>query len=340
MPASVRIPHETGIALITVLLIVSLAAIAATALAAVQQLAIRRSTLLLHHQQAKLYALGAEQWAAVILQRDLDNNRSDHLEEPWATTPATFPIEGGSISGSIQELQGRFNLNNLLARKSSNADGSPGAGDDQIQSDDGINRAQLEILQRLLESLDLDPNIAQAIADWIDPDQTARFPDGAEDSDYSNLTPAYLSANRPLVSLSELRLIRGIDRESYARLADHVYAVPVNDYAPPTPVNINTTTAPVLAAVASIELQRATEIIQNRPLSGYASVEDFLADAQLAIPSERFGVASQYFLVRAQARVGEARASINSLLQRAEPSSTGATSASLRILLRSFGRDE
>jgi general secretion pathway protein K len=50
-----------------VLLIVFIASVTATSLAALQQRAIRRSTVLIHQQQARLYTLGLEQWAMIIL---------------------------------------------------------------------------------------------------------------------------------------------------------------------------------------------------------------------------------------------------------------------------------
>ena len=59
--------RQGGVALITVLLIVFIASIAATSLAALQQRAIRRSTVLMHQQQARLYTLGAEQEAVIVL---------------------------------------------------------------------------------------------------------------------------------------------------------------------------------------------------------------------------------------------------------------------------------
>jgi type II secretory pathway component PulK len=95
--------RQSGVALLTVLLVVFLASVAAISLASVQQLAIRRSTLLLHQQQAHLYALGAEQWAAAILVRDLKDNQTDHLNETWATLPPALPVEGDVLEYEEQD---------------------------------------------------------------------------------------------------------------------------------------------------------------------------------------------------------------------------------------------
>ncbi len=152
--------RQTGVALITVLLVVFLATIAATALSSVQQLTLRRSTLHLHLHQARLYTLGAEQWAMSILQRDRRDNDTDHLGEDWASLPPALPVEGGSISGHLEDLQGRFHLNNL------------------INSEGELDPVWLGHLERLLEHLELESGLAQAIVDWIDADPTMSHGEG------------------------------------------------------------------------------------------------------------------------------------------------------------------
>jgi general secretion pathway protein K len=130
--------RQAGVALITVLLIVFLASIAAVSLAAMQQLAIRRSGALLHQQQARLYTLGLEQAAMLILIRDRQNTKTDHPGEEWANLPLTLPIDGGVLTGRIRDMQGCFNLNNLWQPASGEStaptpnkkpDGTPAEGD-------------------------------------------------------------------------------------------------------------------------------------------------------------------------------------------------------------------
>lgn len=316
--------RQAGVALLTVLLIVFLASLTATSLAALQQFAIRRHTLLQHQQQARLYALGAEQWAAAILERDKDKAR-DHLGEEWAAGSLSRPVEGGFVSGRIQDLQGCFNLNNLLQSN------LPNAAEGDGRSRAAVDSKWLGALQRLLAILELDPGIAQAIADWIDPDQEPLFPDGAEDSEYTQRSPPYITANRPLLSVSELRSIKGIDPESYAKLAPYVCALP-----PGTPVNVNTASPLVLAALdGQLDPNRLGTLIEERPAQGYRSLEEFLEAAQLnpnASLRQQLDLKSRYFLVSIEAQVGEARARLSSLLERGDQGNS-------RILLRSFGND-
>lgn len=336
-------PCQTGVALLTVLLIVFLASMTATHLAFLQQLTIRRSTLLEHRQQALLYTLGAEQWAAVMLKRDRENSNKDDLNELWAKLPPALPIQGGYLTGQLQDLQGRFNINNLL--KLSDNDRRRGEGQygkqqtDAIASmpnaGDAIDVAQFETLQRLLLILELEPELAQAIVDWLDPDQEPRFPGGAEDSAYVTHTPPYLAANRPLVSLSELRLIKGIDKEVYAKLAPYLCTLP-----PGTELNVNTAPPPVLAALGDdIGLPRAENLVETRDKgnqNGYDSVTNFLN--AFGIEEETFAtipltVSSRYFLLQAEAQVGEGRALLHSIIHRPD-------SGNMRILLRRFGNDD
>lgn len=360
-PADLPIDRQAGVALITVLLIVFLASLTATSLATLQQIAIRRSTVLQHQQQARLYTLGIEQWAALTLSRDRQENQTDHPGEAWANLPAALPVAEAILSAKIRDLQGCFNLNNLwrsatgsttspgdnLERPPKN-DEEPEENPDDLSSDQpsapepstskdanppqsgkaGLDQIQLQMLQRLLTILELKPGLAQAIADWIDPDADPLFPDGAEDSDYTILNPPYLAANRPFTSISELRLVKGMDRETYTKLAPLVCALP-----PGTALNVNTAPAAVLAALSE-ELEPADleRLLEDRPEKGYENVDEFLNAAKITLNAELkalLGVESQYFLLRADVRVGDGHSMLYSVLFRDDQS--------VRILRRSFG---
>lgn len=365
---------QTGVALITVLLIVFLASATATSLAALQQMAIRRSTVLQHQQQARLYTFAIEQWAMLMLARDRKRNQIDHPGEQWATATAVFPIEAGTLSARLRDLQGCFNLNNLWQSSASpppdpnanaaNQENLPSDNSQQhpatpqqqqhaskegestttasptneaAQEDSDkagkprLNEAQFQVLEHLLHLLELKPELAQAIVDWVDPDQDPLFPNGAEDSDYTILTPSYLAANRPLLSISELRAIKGMDREAYDKLAPLVCALPAG-----TPLNVNTAPPLVLAALMEGKDPKEIEqLLENRPVDGYKSVDDFLNAATLTVNAQlkaQLSVATQHFLLRAEARVGDGRSVLYSTLHR--------TKNGVRVLWRSFGNQD
>lgn len=327
MTAAIR--RQSGVALLTVLLVVFLAGVAAASLATVQQFAIRRSGLLLHQQQARLYALGGEALAALVLKQDLENDRQqggvakDHLNEPWATESPVFPIEGGVLSGRIEDMQSCYNLNNLVPATDSTTGTPP---------DDSQIAQQRAAFGRLLNTLDLNPDLMDAIADWIDPDQDQRTA-GAEDAVYLSRDPAYLTAGGYLESISELRLIDGIDPEVYAKLAPHVCALP-----PGSTLSINTASPEVLTLLQDgLSVAELKAKLETRPAEGYDDVDQFLLDfgidAENSYPKSNLTVASRYFRVHVAAEVGDGRWQLTSVVERDDQ-------GQVRVLRRTFGNDE
>ncbi|MEO1576992.1 MAG: type II secretion system minor pseudopilin GspK, partial [Pseudomonadota bacterium] len=156
---------------------------------------VRRTASMLALDQGFQYALGGEAWAAEILNQDRRDSEIDSLEELWAATPPAFPIDGGQIVGQIEDMQSRFNLNNLIG---------PSGERDELW---------YPVFQRLLESLNMDVQIADQVVDWLDPDQDVSFPTGAEDDVYTGATPAYRTANIFITHPSELLAIEAITRE-------------------------------------------------------------------------------------------------------------------------------
>jgi len=222
--------QRRGVALITAMLITALAGSLAAGLSWDNALDVRRTMAMLYRDQAIQVAVGSEGWVRSILIADQTETQSDHLGEIWATEIPALPIDSeavqGEILGRISDLQGRFNINNLL------------------DSDGEIDQTSFEQFERLLLALGLDPRLAGVTADWVDANQEENIPDGAEDPLYSSLTPAYRTSNRPLVSVTELAAVDGMDRDSYEILLPHITALPER-----TAINVNTATVPVLQSL-------------------------------------------------------------------------------------------
>ena len=294
--------RQQGVALVTALLVVSLATVAAVAMAARFQVDMRRTGNLLNGEQAYAYAVSAESWAYVILRRDLKDTKHDSLDEDWSTALPPIPVEGGFVNGRIEDLQGRFNVNNLFS-----------AGGE-------VNTIQLDYYKRLLEVLDLEPALAPALQDWIDPDINATFPDGAEDDEYLLADLPYRAANRPLVDISELRLVKGYTPEVLAVLEPHVTALPVS-----TGININTATPLVLLALhADIEESDVEQLIEARdeeadgePFTDIKAflAHDALAGLELLVDVD---VKSDWFNVQTDVSVGRGQARLESRIVRGE----------------------
>ena len=107
--------RQRGVALVTALLVVSLATVAAVAMAARFQVDMRRTGNLLNGEQAYAYAVAAESWAYVILRRDRNESKHDSLDEDWSTSQRPSPVEGGFGNGHVEDLQGPFNEIHLVS---------------------------------------------------------------------------------------------------------------------------------------------------------------------------------------------------------------------------------
>ncbi|NGX16520.1 type II secretion system minor pseudopilin GspK [Wenzhouxiangella sp. XN24] len=298
---------QRGTALITAILVVALATAIAASLTWDLFLDQRRAFGRLAVDQGLMYSLGAESWAKKILRDDAEDNAFDHPGEPWATQIMPLPIEGGQIQGRIEDLNGRFNLNNL------------------IDAQGGSDPAAIESFRRLLMALELDVRLADRMADWIDRDLEPNFPDGAEDSAYLSRQPPFRTANRPITSVSEIMLVYPeLGRAGYDQLRPYVAALPRG-----TVININTAQPPVLLTAAeNLGAGEAERIVFDRPQEGWDSIEQ-LGDL---IPEEArasLGVASNWFRLSIRVDIGTQRFTMYSLLHRDG-------SGSVATVIRSF----
>ena len=293
---------QRGVALITALLVVALATVAAVAMASRQQLDVRRTANLLQGDQAYAYAQAVEDWARVVLKRDAEDNQIDKLDDTWAQRLSPIAVPGGQVNGYIIDLQGRFNLNNLAK-----PDPTP----------ENLNdNPDFLYFQNLLRALELDDQLVLAVLDWVDADFETHFPDGAEDDFYLSAEVPYRAANRPLQSISELRLVKGFDAAVWNKLAPYVCALP-----PGTALNINTAAAPLLQALLEdLTPTDAEQLVEARGEEGYESVQVFLQKNEVfagrEVEEAGLAVASQYFLARSEISVGSARAQMFSVLHR------------------------
>ena len=280
-----KIPN--GVALITVLLIVALATTAAVAMASRQHVDLRRTENTLVEGQAQQFLHTAELIAQRVLYDDIKKNQVDHLGEDWARQGPenTFKIEEdgellGSVSGYLYDLQGRFNLNNL-------------------HPDNDPNQLEITRFIRLLDNVGINNDqLAYTIRDWIDQDNNPNLTGGgAEDTVYLSQNPPYHTANRPMVSVSELLLLSGMTSENYRKLAPHVTALPQA-----TKINVNTASAEVLACLdASLTVNQTKSIAtDDRKFESIADFKNSQPFAGLNIDTAGLGVDSTYFLFQVE----------------------------------------
>lgn len=286
--------NERGVALITAMLITAMATMLAANLAWDNALDVRRSMVLMNRDQAIQVALGAESWVTNILRQDLEDSQTDHLGEIWATELPGLPIEGGEVFGAITDLQGRFNINNL------------------VDENGAVVEDSVEQFRRLLNTLGIDPRFAGIAADWLDSDIDAAFPDGAEDSIYTGMLPPYRTANQTLSSISELAALEGMDKATFDALAQHITALPGR-----TNINVNTATAAVLQSLGeNLSPADVEGLIAEREAGGFADVEGSFSSLVTPDVINDLGDSTRFFQLKVVVRIDTVRITLVSLLQR------------------------
>ena len=286
--------------MITAMLITALTGSLAAGLIWNNALDMRRTMVLLFHEQGLQVALGAESWIRNILRDDGIDSQTDHLGELWASELPGLPVDNdsvqGAVAGKIEDLQGRFNVNNLIDRNGE------------------VDQVVLEHFKRLLIVLDIDPRFAGLTADWIDADQNAGFPDGAEDSIYTSLTPPYRTFNRSLVNVTEIAALEGMDKASFDRLLPHVTALPGH-----TSINVNTATPAVLQSLdASMDANTVESLLSQREESGFQDIKATFGSfvTNQAILDQLEG-SSEFFQLKAVVQIDTVRLTYYSILLRA-----------------------
>lgn len=297
--------RERGVALISVLLVFALAAIITSQVASRNFRDIRKTANLLNSKQAYHYALAGEQLARQLLYRDFIDNkppRSDQLSDNWANIDQVFDIENGSMTINITDLHSKFNINNLL-------------------TDSGqINGIYYQQFINLLSELGIDTRIARGVIDWMDSNEQP-IAGGAEDDVYAELE--YLPANQFMADRSELRMIHKLSFTDYAKLKDHVVALPVtinNKATGITSYNLNTLDAKMLEVLAAgAQSNSISRIASRQQQGGYSTLNEWFsrgdATALLAVQNT-LTTQSQFFELEVKAVFGDRISIIRSQLYR------------------------
>ena len=294
---------QRGVAAITALLIVVVAAGAASLMLAQQSALLDQTLMVSSRAQADLYAQAGVDWARGILLQDGRNSAVDALDEGWARPIAAMPIERAVVAGDIADEQGKFNLNNVVERERR-------------------SEPDIKLLRQLLGLLELPPDLAEAVVDWIDRDDDLASPAGAENGYYLGLARPYRAANAPMIHVDELYRVRGFDARAVARLRPYVTALPAR-----TSINPNTAPELVVAAAFGVPRETAVQLLGERAAKPFPSKEAFTGVAQRAnlIAVNEFDVKSDWFRVRVQVTQDDVLVGTEALVKR-EPTAGRATS--------------
>ncbi|WP_144155992.1 type II secretion system minor pseudopilin GspK [Paraburkholderia sp. BCC1885] len=329
---------QTGVAIISALLVVALSAILVSGILWRQQVQIRRIENQRLLSQAQWISRGALDWTRLILRSEGDTSAGiTYLGGVWGVPIAKTRLsdflgqigevrasEGAAtyLSGSIEDAESKFNLRNLVS--------SPAPGLLQL------NVEQIAAFQRLLTELGLSGGLAQKAAVQLRSGlslSATRFqsqlstaggsptpvgggvggttftnkPGIADDDsdDNGGVTPLQMTGVDSLLD------VPGFTPDMIARLRPFVTYLPTN-----TAVNMNTAPAEVIAAVVpGMSLSNAQAFVARRETVFFHNVGDVQLAlqgsgvTQLAIDPSLFDVTTSYFFIHG--RVDHERAEVD-----------------------------
>jgi general secretion pathway protein K len=307
--------RQRGVALITAIVVVAIATVLAVRIGTRAALDLRRTAGLVALDQGWHVALGAEAWAAEVLREDFeDSQESDHLGEAWAQPLPPLPVDGGEVRGALEDMQGRFNLNNL------------------IDAEQQVDESNVERFERLLAIVGAQPRWARVMADWLDQDNMPQIPEGAEDGTYLSQNPPYRAANGLVATTTEMMALPGMTRDEFERIRPYVAALPVG-----TTINLCTAKAPVLVSLVEGGTDFGNEevLAANRRDGCFPTIEDLKATLDVPARQEiedRVSESTDWFRAVTAVRIGTSEFTLYSLIER-----NGATG--IRAVLRSTGTE-
>ena len=297
-----RARYQKGMALIIVLMLFAIISTLMMEILFRQNRFLNRADNLLQWDKRHQYAMAAEvvaqQGLIDDLQDDIKNNAQldDCVEERWAVQLPPTPYEDAFLSASVQDLQGRFNLNWLVTDDAGTF----------IRQPDRIKELEL-LLDEILPDQSDTGRLANEMADWLDSNNIVDGAQGAEDPEYRDRrTP-----NMPAAHESELRALLGFqasDMPEDPMLWGLLTALP-----PGTTLNVNTAPQQVLNAVVGSLAGAAgvKAIVDAREKEPVTDINQLLSDQvfselkpdQLDLLKQRLGVASEYFQVMVDVEV-------------------------------------
>ena len=314
--------RQRGVAVVTALLLTTLAVSIVASLFWQQQVQVRSMENQRLHFQTRWILRGGLDLVRLVLRQDMyDSKNITRADGIWATPLAETRLdqfvererlEGESfdaaISGQTYDAQSRYNLANLAI------EGGTG----------GINKAQLAVFRQLLQNLQLNPALAMPVATQVARSQGAGMlapQQGGQTPE--NVIPVPASGGQPLqlMRVEDLLSVAGFNQAAIEKLRDLVVVLPEQ-----TKVNVNTAPAELLAAlVVGMSVSEAQNIVVARKRTAFISPDNFKdyvkAFGKDLVKDLEVEVGSKYFLVLSRVRLDRAELLSWSLVMR-EPTGT------------------
>lgn len=308
MKLSIRY-RQHGVAVITALLLTTLAITIVASLFWQQQVQVRSIENQRLQLQKQWILRGALDWTRLILREDKRFSSTDHLGEPWAVplaetrldqyvenTDAKGDVPDAMLSGGIADAQARINLTNLC-------------------QNGAINPIEVAVFGRLLKNARQNPALAEAAAQLMAAAQRKPPEAGSDSRASSSSESTPLPMN--ILQTEDLLAVTGFTPEILESIKDFVIVLPV-----PTKINVNTAPAEVLAArIDTLSLSDAAALISARQNTWFRNEAEFIERLQaqgklLGSGANAIAVSSSYFLINGNVRLSRAGMQMLALIDR------------------------
>ena len=300
--------RQRGVAIITALLLTTLAVTIVASLFWMQQVQVRSMENQRLQLQTKWILRGGIDFSRMLLREEgLQRPAYTSLLSIWNTPLEETKLDDyvekerlaneksdATLQGRVVDATSRYNLTNLTQ-------GSV------------IDPFQVAVYKRLLTHLQINPTLAQKTAQMVlDGVGPAQVPIGAPQPPARSVVPLAMTR------LEDLLAVPGYTLADINKLRDFTVVLPESG----TPVNVNTAPAEVIAAlVNNFSVAQAQALVARRKQADYRSTADFTAQLfgvpQTDWPDQNlFDVRSEWFLVRSRVRLDRAQLDAESLVNR------------------------
>jgi len=285
--------RQHGVAVVTALLLTTLAVTIVTSLFWQQQVQVRSMENQRLQLQTRWILRGALDWARLVLHTDgYHNQMATALDHVWNTPLAETRLDqyierermegeafDATLSGRIIDATSRYNLRSL-------------AETGQVRAE------QVKVFGNLLQVLQMNRALAERVAQTV-----ARSQVQVKDE---------ASSPMPLTTVDDLLAVEGFTPVMVERLRPFVIVLPE-----PTNVNVNTASPEVLAAVVNGSISAGTTLAAQRKSAYFRTKEEFESRVIGNDPENfTYGVKSDYFLVESRVKLDRATLNATSLIHR------------------------
>lgn len=305
-PRFIQLRKQRGVAIVTALLLASLAITLVTSLFGQQNVQVRSIENQRFQLQKQWVMRGAIDWARLILREDAKLNRADYLGEPWSVPLADTRLDqyidktrtseeesNATLSGHIIDAQSRLNLTNLAATGI-------------------VDQPSVTAFEQLLTAQGLDPGLALPVAKLVASTKATPSQFNPDGTVKAAAVPAKLLS---LTQVDDLLVVPGFTPEAITKLKELVVFLPVA-----TPININTASAQVISArIPGVSLSDAQQIVTTRDQAYFRNLIDLKSRWITKAPlpaSALVNTQSNYFIIHGNVQLDRSLLDADALIER------------------------